>query len=136
MSRSERDLVVGVGDEQIATVLERLDEEGGWSGDSRSILAARAAGIIRHLLSERDEARKGVGGMQMDNSDRRYRSPREAAAWFGVSESAILRWIREGRLEATKLGRTIRIDSKVLEKVGRHGLPPPKGKEPEPPGEH
>ena len=61
--------------------------------------------------------------MEQQAIERRFLSPREAAAYLGVSESAVLRWVREGRITASRVGRCIRIDLRVLEKIGSKGLP-------------
>ena len=67
--------------------------------------------------------------MEQRAIERRFLSPHEAAAYLGVSESAILRWIREGRMSASRIGRCIRIDLQVLDEIGSSGLPPSHDKE-------
>ena len=52
-------------------------------------------------------------------------SPQEAANRWGFSESAVLRWIREGRIAAVRFGRDIRISRRTVVEISEKGLPPP-----------
>lgn len=48
---------------------------------------------------------------------------REAAQYLDVSERQLDRWIRGGKIAATKLGRLVRIRREELERVAREGIP-------------
>ena len=54
--------------------------------------------------------------MTANNFGRRYIDKREAAAYFGVSERTVSRWIADGTLPTRKIGkRLVRIDIADLE---------------------
>jgi excisionase family DNA binding protein len=44
-----------------------------------------------------------------------YYTPEEIAERFKVTKAAVYSWIRTGKLEATRLGRSVRISREALE---------------------
>lgn len=49
-------------------------------------------------------------------------SRREAAEFLGVSERQLDQWIRDERIQATRLGRLVRVHRDELERVAREGV--------------
>jgi len=47
----------------------------------------------------------------------------EAARYLKVSEPTVWRWIRQGRLPSTKVGRLRRIPLAAIERLVNHGTP-------------
>ena len=41
----------------------------------------------------------------------------EVAAWLGISRSTAERWSRDGRLPVVRLGRSVRVDARELQKM-------------------
>ena len=50
-----------------------------------------------------------------------YYTPEELAAMLKVTRQAIYNWIQQGRMEAVRIGRTVRIPSEEVERVLREG---------------
>ena len=50
-----------------------------------------------------------------------YYTPEELAAMLKVTRQAIYNWIQQGRMEAVRIGRTVRIPSDEVERVLREG---------------
>ncbi len=50
-----------------------------------------------------------------------YYTPEELAAMLKVTRQAIYNWVQQGRLEAVRIGRTVRIPSEEVERVLREG---------------
>lgn len=49
----------------------------------------------------------------------------EVAAHFGVTTHAVYKWARQGRIEARRLGRAVRITRAEFEHLKQHGLREP-----------
>ena len=50
-----------------------------------------------------------------------YYTPEELAAMLKVTRQAIYNWVQQGRMEAVRIGRTVRIPSDDVERVLREG---------------
>lgn len=50
---------------------------------------------------------------------------REVAKHFGVTPAAIYKWVDQGRIEARRLGRAVRITRDEFEFLKAHGLREP-----------
>ncbi len=50
-----------------------------------------------------------------------YYTPEELAAMLKVTRQAIYNWVQQGRMEAVRIGRTVRIPSDEVERVLREG---------------
>ncbi len=50
-----------------------------------------------------------------------YYTPEELAAMLKVTRQAIYNWVQQGRMEAVRIGRTVRIPSEEVERVLREG---------------
>jgi excisionase family DNA binding protein len=50
-----------------------------------------------------------------------FYTPDELAAMLKVTRQAIYNWIQQGRLEAVRIGRTVRIPGEEVERVLREG---------------
>ncbi len=48
-----------------------------------------------------------------------YLSTTEAAKYIGVTRVTIFRWIKEGKLEAKKIGRSFAVPMKEVKKINR-----------------
>ncbi len=53
-----------------------------------------------------------------------YYTPEELAAMLKVTRQAIYNWIQQGRMEAVRIGRTVRIPSDEVERLLREGRSP------------
>jgi excisionase family DNA binding protein len=49
----------------------------------------------------------------------------EVAAHFGVTNHAVYKWARQGRIETRRLGRAVRITRAEFEHLKAHGLREP-----------
>lgn len=50
-----------------------------------------------------------------------FYTPEELAAMLKVTRQAVYNWIQQGRMEAVRIGRTVRIPSDEVERVLREG---------------
>jgi excisionase family DNA binding protein len=73
--------------------------------------------VIREELDARD-ARQAAAGAAGE-----YLSPAEFARRLGVSVPTVRRWIDEGRLEAMRAGRQVRISAAEIERLVRRRAP-------------
>ena len=53
-----------------------------------------------------------------------FYTPDELATMLKVTRQAIYNWIQQGRLEAVRIGRTVRIPGAEVERVLREGRSP------------
>ncbi len=54
----------------------------------------------------------------------KFYTPDELAALLKVTRQAIYNWIQQGRMEAVRIGRTVRIPSEEVERLLRDGRSP------------
>ncbi len=54
----------------------------------------------------------------------RFYTPEELAAMLKVTRQAIYNWIQQGRMEAVRIGRTVRIPAEEVERLLREGRSP------------
>ncbi len=54
----------------------------------------------------------------------RFYTPEELAAMLKVTRQAIYNWIQQGRMEAVRIGRTVRIPGEEVERLLREGRSP------------
>lgn len=50
-----------------------------------------------------------------------FYTPEELAALLKVTRQAIYNWIQQGRMEAVRIGRTVRIPAEEVERLLREG---------------
>lgn len=53
-----------------------------------------------------------------------FYTPDELAALLKVTRQAIYNWIQQGRIEAVRIGRTVRIPGEEVERLLREGRSP------------
>ena len=53
-----------------------------------------------------------------------FYTPDELAAMLKVTRQAIYNWIQQGRMEAVRIGRTVRIPREEVERLLREGRSP------------
>lgn len=53
-----------------------------------------------------------------------FYTPDELAAMLKVTRQAIYNWIQQGRIEAVRIGRTVRIPGEEVERLLREGRSP------------
>ena len=78
---------------------------------------------LRELIAElvRDEVRRALGDAPKHDE---FLSTPAAAQVADVAQGTIRRWVREGRLEAHRAGRVVRVRRADLERVLRDGGKP------------
>ena len=54
----------------------------------------------------------------------KFYTPDELAALLKVTRQAIYNWIQQGRMEAVRIGRTVRIPADEVERLLREGRSP------------
>ena len=54
----------------------------------------------------------------------KFYTPDELAALLKVTRQAIYNWIQQGRMEAVRIGRTVRIPGEEVERLLREGRSP------------
>ena len=54
----------------------------------------------------------------------RFYTPDELAAMLKVTRQAIYNWIQQGRMEAVRIGRTVRIPADEVDRLLREGRSP------------
>ena len=54
----------------------------------------------------------------------KFYTPDELAALLKVTRQAIYNWIQQGRIEAVRIGRTVRIPGEEVERLLREGRSP------------
>lgn len=72
------------------------------------------------------------GGILPGMSDGPYRTAAEVARELGVSLRTVRRWIADGRLRATRVGRAVRIPVDAYRQMVPYGSSPSQGTSPEP----
>jgi excisionase family DNA binding protein len=55
---------------------------------------------------------------------RRFGTVRNAAEWLGIHEQTCYRWFYAGRIPGVRIGRTVRIDLRLLEAQLARGMRP------------
>ena len=53
-----------------------------------------------------------------------FYTPEELAALLKVTRQAIYNWIQQGRIEAVRIGRTVRVPGEEVERLLREGRSP------------
>ncbi len=54
----------------------------------------------------------------------RFYTPDELAGMLKVTRQAVYNWIQQGRMEAVRIGRTVRIPAEEVERLLREGRSP------------
>ncbi len=57
--------------------------------------------------------------------DTEYMTPKEVADWLKVTDQAVYKWIREGRLDSYRFGRAVRVPRESVEQFVRESRTTP-----------